>query len=300
MAFITDNREEAQRVTGYRDAVRACIFESVSDFAAWAAAAGPAMHRSSGNNDASPEWDYSVGYQGAVEMAERGGWQEGADRLQRLSLSIPEAETVDVRKRRQRRVAGARPHAAAAAAGSPRSMVRPVRTEETTTGTRILRIVLPWGKASFVDGSACEHMGAALIECVDAAEAAGVRCEIVCQHRNEEGTIVRVQAKHAGEHVDRAALAFLIAHPAATRRLRFRANEGPDGIWPTGHYGHPGSQGAWRKAERESGALVLPYLGEGGSHRWFETMGEAREWMRERFASHLAAEAKRAAAERAA
>jgi hypothetical protein len=213
-----------------------------------------------------------------------------------LSLSVPEAESMDTVRRRARRVAGSRPHAAAAAAGSPRAMIRRVSTEQASAsaGVRVLRVVLPWGKSALVEGAACERYGAALVECIDATEAAGIRCEVVVQQETCTGTMARVTAKHAGEHVDRAALAFLIAHPAATRRLRFRAQEGPDGSWPCGGYGSPGTQN-WTRAERESGALVLPYMSPAFPRR-VETMADARAYVRGIFEKHIAKLAAEAAA----
>ncbi|MEE4109516.1 MAG: hypothetical protein V2I24_09225 [Halieaceae bacterium] len=298
MAYFTDKPEEARAVLGF-PAQRAAIFESVSDFASWAIQAAPSAGASV-TVEASDDWDYGVGFAGMLELARVGGWQEGADRMASLSLTLPEAESVDTVPKRARRVAGSRPHAGAAAAGSPRAMIRRVPTDQASTsaGVRVLRVVLPWGKSAHVEGDACERYGAALVECIDATEAAGIRCEVVLQQQTDTGTVARVTAKHAGEHVDRAALAFLIAHPAATRRLRFRAQEGPEGSWPCGSYGGPTTQ-PWARGERESGALVLPYMSP-GFPRKVETMAEARAYVRALFEQHIARLAAEAAADPAA
>jgi hypothetical protein len=255
-------------------------FESLAEVHAWCVRHGTNPGESSSEEWKAPEqdWDMEAGYAGALDMLANGGWQEGANGIRALALSFGDAERRTSRPRRVRRMAGSRPCAAAVAAGAPRSMMRQVYDRETVRpGHKIMRIVMPWGRSFNVKSGQVLNLGAAIVAAIDSIESAGYRVEFVCRHRIENGDSVEVMVKRPADPLDIAALAFMVAHPASTRRIRFRLNEGDTGKRACDtKYGSPADQEPWAEQERAAGSLVLPYAM--GQH-WSKDPNEARRFL---------------------
>jgi hypothetical protein len=190
----------------------------------------------------------------ALDLA-RFGWPEGRTLLRKVSVAMPTAALQE--RVVQWDVAGAYPDVARASAGAPDCMMadQPVEARPSQAVRVVVSIATPWttSLAEFV------NRGAAILSAVEAAEAAGLRVEVVAE---ETATLqgnsfsVSILLKSAGHPADRDTLAFFLIHPSALRRVFFALLETePHLAHFSSCYGVPQPQPA---VLRPPGAVYLP------------------------------------------
>ena len=190
----------------------------------------------------------------ALDLA-RFGWPEGRALLRKASAAMPKAAIQE--RVLQWDVAGAYPDVARAVAGAPDCMMndQPMEARPTQAVRVVVSIATPWTTdlAEFV------NRGAAILSAVEAAEAGGLRVEVVAEETSTHqgsGFSASILLKSAGHCADRDTLAFFLIHPSALRRVFFALLETEPRL---AHfcfgYGVPQTQPA---VLRPPGAVYLP------------------------------------------
>lgn len=211
--------------------------ESLQDVVQWLKSTSPRWSNPSsivtGRDD---NWDFGVGYAGALELADK-GWPEGV-RLLADSLSVlapPNASEDSWRYD----VAGELPDIGRFLAGDPAHMRRHGHPKGHQP---ILALAIPIVVAAAVSAKELANYGAAIVSLVDRLEASGRRVEVRATHIGDvrPGIVaVSFTAKQAQDPVDLSALAFSLGHPAASRRITFAMIERAPHVGNTGWYGMP-------------------------------------------------------------
>lgn len=170
-------------------------------------------------------WTLGASWEDSVRMA-REGWQEGLTNLVgALDVLMPpndkETET-------RYDVAGYFPDVARYVAGDPAHMISRGRTHGHPP---VVNIVISATASGGVSDEHYANFGAAMTNVIDRIEAGGRRVELHIVFPNAlRSSIASIRClagwrvKAAEDHVDLAAIAFSIAHPAAYRRFGF-------GLW---------------------------------------------------------------------
>lgn len=168
------------------------------------------------------EWTLGVNYEQALELA-RKGWSEGAkDLSSRLEAHMPPRDKEDSWRYD---VAGELPDIGRFLAGDPAHM----RRHGHPKGHKpILAIAVNIRLMCSVKASAMANYGAALVAVIDRLEHMGRRVELTATFATQQ-SYSRVSCgwtvKKAEDPMDLAAVAFSIAHPAASRRIGFAMYE---------------------------------------------------------------------------
>lgn len=171
------------------------------------------------------EWDFRLGYRGTLALAAR-GWTEGAmDLSDKLDAHMPNNDHVDSWRYD---VAGELPDIGRYLAGDPAHM----RRHGHPKGRRpIISIFSNNWMSAAVKARQCANYGAAIVAAIDQIENRGRRVEVIggtVAQRSGFATTLKASAdifsatwlvKRAEDPVDLAALAFSLAHPAASRRF---------------------------------------------------------------------------------
>jgi hypothetical protein len=190
---------------------------------------------SSVSNEGRTSWDLGVGYEGALRLAEQ-GWSEGAkDLSNRLEAHLPNRDKADTWRFD---VAGEIPDIGRFLSGDPAHM----RRHGHPKGHKpILSIAVNIRLRCDIKAQAMANYGAAMTAIVDRLEHIGRRVELtacfstVCSGARLTGSWI---VKRAEDPLDLASVAFALAHPAASRRIRFAMYErAPEAIESYG-YGH--------------------------------------------------------------
>ena len=197
-------------------------------------------------NGTSREWDFGVGWTGAIELA-REGWPEGRKRVAEVADKMREEVLQDSRELEApafvHGVAGAYVDVPAYLAHDPECMVAwvPVAQERP-----IVRLYVSIGGSAGIDSGAFKRRGAAAAALVDLLEMTGRRCEVIACADTRQGPGIRLVVKRPEHPLDMDSVAFWLAHPAAFRRMFFAMMEhmsaedrGKAGV-PRGSYGSPG------------------------------------------------------------
>jgi hypothetical protein len=171
------------------------------------------------------EWALGVSYDQALELA-RTGWSEGAkDLSDRLAAHMPPRDKEDSWRYD---VAGELPDIGRYLAGDPVHMRRHGHPKGHQP---IVSIAVNIRLQSNVKASAMANYGAALVAVIDQIEHHGKRVELMVTFATRQ-TGSRVSAgwmvKRAEDALDLAAVAFSVAHPAASRRIGFAMYEHSD------------------------------------------------------------------------
>lgn len=172
------------------------------------------------------DWTLGVDYDEALRLA-RVGWSAGAkDLSNRLEAHMPPK---DKESSWRYDVAGELPDIGRFLAGDPAHM----RRHGHPKGHRpILSIAVNIRLQCSVKASAMANYGAALVAVIDQLEHVGRRVELVATFATTQGNGLRVSTgwtvKKAEDSLDLAAVAFSIAHPAASRRIGFAMYEHSD------------------------------------------------------------------------
>lgn len=164
-------------------------------------------------------WDFCLGWQGTQQLA-RTGWSEGAKDLgDRLAVHMPERDHVDAWRYD---VAGELPDVGRYLAGDPVHMRRHGHPKGHKPIISIF--VNNWIVCSTTAQQAANY-GAAITSLIDQLENSGRRVELtvgtIAQHFRHGNTMMSAtwRVKAAEDPLDLAAVAFAIAHPAASRRF---------------------------------------------------------------------------------
>jgi hypothetical protein len=197
--------------------------ESLDDVQQWLRTSPKTWSSSSSvMNRASESWSLGVEYDQALKLAQL-GWSEGAkDLSDRLAAHMPPRDKEDSWRYD---VAGELPDIGRYLAGDPAHM----RRHGHPKGHRpIISIAVNIRLQASVKASAMANYGAALVAIIDRLEHTGRRVELIATFATEQGK-ARVSCgwlvKKAGDPLDLAAVAFSIAHPAASRRIGFAMYE---------------------------------------------------------------------------
>ncbi len=202
----------------------------------------------------SPAFHGTLDWPTALELA-RFGWPEGRALLRKALATMPKAA---IRERvLQWDMAGAYPDVARAVAGAPDCMMddQPVEARPTQAVRLVVSIATPWT----TDLSEFVNRGAAILSAVEAAEAAGLRVEVVAEEtctNQGAGFSASILLKSAGHSADCDTLAFFLIHPSALRRVFFALLETEQCLEHFCYgYGVPQAQPA---ILRPPGAVYLP------------------------------------------
>jgi hypothetical protein len=212
------------------------IGDNLNDVQQWLANTPPTWSsRTSITAKAEKDWDLGVGYEGALKLAET-GWSEGAkDLSDRLATHMP---TRDHEDSWRYDVAGELPDIGRFLAGDPMHMRRHGHPKGHQP---IISLLVRICCAGATKASAFANYGTALCAIVDQLENMGRRVEVNVTDVSEcNGTRVSLgwTVKHAEDSLDLAAIAFSLAHPAASRRIGFAMTE-RCGARETYSYGRP-------------------------------------------------------------
>lgn len=213
----------------------------------------------------SASWDFNVGVSGAQELA-RKGWSEGAkDLSDRLAAHMPARDHVDSWRYD---VAGELPDIGRFLAGDPAHM----RRHGHPKGHKpIISLCVNNWIACTTTATQMANYGAAMVNIIDQLENSGRRVELtagcIAQHFSTKAMMSATwRVKAAQDPLDIGAVAFAVAHPAASRRFGWLLWERTDA--PTDpYYG----LGIGKASDEDDlidpypGTLVLPGLKMSGS-----------------------------------
>jgi len=212
----------------------------------------PEAGRSSEREPASESWDLNTDMMRSLEIAESGGnWAEGIDKMADGVAQAAE-QRQGIGQEMAHSVQGFAVDVPTYLAGDPDNMWT-MEGQATTAGAPIITIGIA-SLNSTTSAAAAANRGIAAMSLVDVLEEAGHRCEvkIVWDNKSTHGSVHRsclsVLVKNAGEPWQPGPCSFMMAHPAARRRLGFAVNErgndasakvtqsgyghGRDTVWP--------------------------------------------------------------------
>jgi hypothetical protein len=189
----------------------------------------PPGNRQSRGNAANQHWDYSSGFDGAVELA-RTGWAEGRERVEEQAMRFRDDVVRDhdeefARPATVRAFAGPMVNIGRYIAGAPDAMLTRKRTEMESPVIDILCNVAASGS---IGAETYFTRGAAVAALADLLELTGrrVRVRTIMATKNNQHSIeIYTTIKGPGDPLQMDALAFTLAHPAFMRRLGFAIME---------------------------------------------------------------------------
>ena len=207
-------------------------FDSVSEFAQYLKSAERKSHARSSTASRGKSWDDGMGYDEALRVASMGGyWESGAQLMTETMVITERFAAQENRPRMARALEGGSPCVPAYLMGHPRAMF--ARPKQLRTGKPVLSIGVLMGAIASSTAQQKINRGAAILTCRNQLEREGYRCELYAVHRlpqNRSDDYAKwfnceVLIKKADERYNPAAVAFMLAHPAAHRRLMFKAME---------------------------------------------------------------------------
>lgn len=185
----------------------------------------------------SESWDLNTGYNAAMKLAKE-GWGEGAKDLDaRLQTIIPAAGREG---KWGYAVSGSSVNVGRFVTGHPKDMRN--SRKRVSGSAPVYHLVVNLSATCNVGAQQMANYGTALVGLIDRLENTGkrVRLDVVSvgHLRGNARLAFGWNVKHASEHIDLAAVAFSIGHPAAFRRIGFAMMErSPKNIESSG-YGH--------------------------------------------------------------
>lgn len=212
-------------------------FDSYESFIRQASKAGELENRKASTKDSSNRWDMGAGWAGTLELAKR-GWPEGLKRIQKAAelLKLPVGEK-SYEPRQVLAVSGDEVDVGLYLSGEPECM-HDYEMLETPSFGKVAKIIVNLSASWQVSAETMFQRGAAAVLLIDALEQSGIRCEVwalpkcssnkgesVKRGSRKESLVVHVCVKQADDPVELDRLAFMLAHPAAFRRLGFRMME---------------------------------------------------------------------------
>jgi hypothetical protein len=189
----------------------------------------PDAERSSERETSSASWDLNTDMPRSLEIAEAGGnWAEGIDKMAEGVAQAAE-QRQGIGQEMVHSVQGFAVDVPAYLAGDPDNMWTMDGQAESSSAP-----VITIGIASLnstTSAAAAANRGIAAMSLVDVLEEAGHRCEvkIIWDNASAYGgncrSCLSVLVKNAGEPWQPGPCSFMMAHPAARRRLGFAVNE---------------------------------------------------------------------------
>lgn len=177
-------------------------------------------------NGASQSWDLNTGYDKALKLA-KDGWEEGMDALSDALAAVIPASGRESRWGWSQ--VGTSVNIGRHLHGHPKSMRS--RRKKTMGSAPVLHVACNMTASCMVTGQQMANYGAAIAGLIDRLENSGKRVHldmffaIYIPNSGKAFLQTGWNVKRASEHVDLAALAFSIAHPASFRRLGFALME---------------------------------------------------------------------------
>lgn len=188
-------------------------------------------------NPARARWDLNAGYDGALKLA-HDGWEEGMEAMDKALQAIIPAVGHDPRWGWS--VIGSSPNIGRFLHGHPKSMRN--RRKKQMGSTPVLHIVVNCAASCAVGAEQMANYGAAIVGLIDRIENTGKRVHLDVVNATHVNNDIRLSfgwnVKRACEHVDLAAVAFSIAHPASFRRIGLAMMERSHPDCQTYGYGH--------------------------------------------------------------
>lgn len=176
-------------------------------------------------------WDLGVGWDNAKRMAERDGWPEGLERVNRIADAITESMSSQITITvPEREVQGAAIDIGAFMTGEPECFWTFNTDQEASPNGKIVTIGIRPNYHYNVHAETFVLRGAAVLALVDLLQKAGYETEIIISLGLESlGGANKLEdkftLKRAGENVDPGRMAFVLGHPAFQRRIGFRLRE---------------------------------------------------------------------------
>jgi len=217
----------------YFDSYESFIRQAIKD-------GNPKNGKSSTSQDRKHSWDMGAGWEGTLELAKR-GWPEGLKRIQKAAelLKLPVGEK-SYDPRQVLAVSGDEVDVGLYLSGEPECMYDYEMLETPSFG-KVAKIIVNLAGSAGVKAETMFKRGAAAVLLIDALEQSGIRCEVWALPKSTSGDgepvergsgkgafVVHVCVKQADDPVELDRLAFMLAHPAAFRRLGFRIMEQED------------------------------------------------------------------------
>jgi hypothetical protein len=201
-------------------------------------------------------WDLGASFEDAAQLA-RDGWSDGRKRIERVRGQIRQSARKQGRRAGYRDdYAGLFPNVGAFASGRPDCMVN--RARGVSKLTSVVRLTVQLSASADCDAAHMANYGAAVVALVDALIRRGDSVDVFAaldvgdgyRAREGQGATIRVNVKRPGRTIDPGRLMFMIAHPAAFRRLGFGVYETIQWFIDEGYrhnYGYP----AFHKTEHD-------------------------------------------------
>ena len=187
----------------------------------------PACNGSEQNN---PSWSGSSNYQQAIDWAEK-GWLEGLERIKAMTGALKKLEGDKADRHIPRFCeSGDEVDIGRFVSGEPENMIDFDVVQVPAAG-RVVKLVVNISASCGVSADAMFRRGAAAVMLADLIEQSGLRSEIVVvsggtrSGQGPDGVDFRVTVKRADQPLELDRVAFMLASPAAFRRLMFRAYE---------------------------------------------------------------------------
>jgi len=185
-------------------------------------------HRSSKSSRASKEWSMGINYEDTLTMARNGGhWPEGAEQLQSVSVQDAASTLADmIAPEIINDVTGGAVDIGAYLSDDPECFLRV--DDEQAQVRPVIRIAVELAVAGRIPAVDAMNRGRAVLAMVEALELQGHSTELVGTFITYQGHIryeCHTVCKQAGEPWNPSAVAFMLAHPAFSRRLGFRMVE---------------------------------------------------------------------------
>jgi hypothetical protein len=190
----------------------------------------PMESRDSRTNKARHDWDYEVGFNGAIELL-KSGWPEGTIRVRKLVSGVQAQVRQSVMTVNQvtlgHSVAGIAPDVGRFVAGEPESMLM---LENVEVDRSIVKVVVNITSSGGVPAEALERRGAIATALVYLLESQGKTVAVDAVNCVEHVTTkkrlrTRFVLKRPEYPLDLDRLTFMLAHPAMLRRVWFAVVE---------------------------------------------------------------------------
>ena len=245
----------------------------------------PSSRKCISNPREARDWDLGAGWQGAIDLAEK-GWADGRKKMSSALASL--AGEFVLSPPPESDVAGGVLCCPSFIAGDPCHFDADADTPDGGK-SKIVRLIVPLSASANVSASALCNRGAAIASVIDALESAGhsVEVETHSVHQDlyqgeRQQTVIRHIVKQAGAQLSLDRLAVSIAHPATFRRLHFAGVESIGGLTDPvqvdelrSGYGSPRPDR--RQDLNPPGSFELPIINEAeGGESAFETPESAR------------------------
>lgn len=219
------------------------------------------------------QWAGTDTFEEAVELA-RLGWPKGVVLLDQIADHYHQLSKWTVDKTRHLDVAGTYPIVPIFLGGDPACMVN---DGELNRGVKpMMHIVVNRGYSWLTTPERIFNFGAALMVCIDQIETIGPRVELTVATANMGDLFGQVQErpvwvtmttiKRPQEHIEKNRLAYALAHPAYSRRLKYSLLEQVDSYEQPFHWGY-GKPIGLPKDLIEPGAVYIPQLESWESQR---------------------------------